>query len=170
MAEEQNKLIVFESKSIRRVWHNEEWWYSILDIVEILAETSNASDYFKKMRRRDEELKTFVGTNCPPLAMLGESGKTRKTLAGNTESIFRIIQSIPSKKAEPFKQWLAKVGHERIQEIENPELAAERARQYYRDLGYSDDWIETRLQFYTPCFQYTFYRAFDTQNAANPYL
>ncbi len=144
--EEQKKLVVFESKTIRRVWHHEEWWFSILDIVEILAETPNSSDYFKKMRKRDEELKSYVGTNCPPLEMIGESGKKRKTLAGNTEHIFRIIQSIPSKKAEPFKQWLAKVGYERIQEIENPELAAERARQYYRDLGYSDEWIEKRMQ------------------------
>jgi len=146
MNEDQNKLIVFQEKEIRRVWHNDEWYFSILDIVEVLAETSNPSDYFKKMRKRDEALKSFVGTNCPHVAMEGKTGKKRKTLVANTEGIFRIIQSIPSPKAEPFKQWLAKVGYERVQEIENPELAAERARQYYRELGYDEDWIAKRMQ------------------------
>ncbi|MBK7938484.1 MAG: Bro-N domain-containing protein [Lewinellaceae bacterium] len=146
MKEEQNKIVVFQEKQIRRVWHLGEWWFSVLDVVEILAETNNPTDYFKKMRKRDEELQAFVGTNCPQVEMKGTTGKRRKTLVANTESLFRIIQSIPSPKAEPFKRWLAKVGYERVQEIENPELAAERARQYYRDLGYDEKWIETRLQ------------------------
>ncbi len=146
MEVEQNKIIIFQEKQIRRVWYKEEWYFSVLDVVEVLAETSNATDYFKKMRKRDEQLHAFVGTNCPQVEMMGTAGKKRKTLVANTETIFRIIQSIPSPKAEPFKQWLAKVGYERVQEIENPELAAERARQYYRDLGYDEKWIETRLQ------------------------
>ncbi|MFN0035710.1 MAG: Bro-N domain-containing protein [Saprospiraceae bacterium] len=146
MDQEQNKIVVFQEKQIRRVWHKEEWHFSILDVIEVLAETSNATDYFKKMRKRDVGLQTYIGTNCPQVEMAGVSGKKRKTLVANTQGIFRIIQSIPSPKAEPFKLWLAKVGYERIQEIENPELAAERARQYYRDLGYDEKWIETRLQ------------------------
>jgi DNA-damage-inducible protein D len=144
--EQDNKIIIFQEKEIRRVWHNEEWFYAVLDVIEVLAETPNATDYFKKMRQRDAQLKAYVGTNCPQVEMVGTGGKKRKTIAANTENLFRIIQSIPSPKAEPFKLWLAKVGYERIQEIENPELAAERARQYYRDLGYDEAWIETRLQ------------------------
>lgn len=143
--DEQDKIIVFQEKQIRRVWHNNEWYFSVIDVIEVLTETSNPTDYLKKMRKRDEELKSFIGTNCPQVAVEGTGGK-RKTLVANTQSLFRIIQSIPSRNAEPLKLWLAKVGYERVQEIENPELAAERARQYYRDLGYDDKWIETRLQ------------------------
>lgn len=144
--EHAHKIVVFQEKEIRRVWHNEEWYFSILDIVEVLTGSNNPTDYLKKMRKRDEALKTFIGTNCPQVEMVGTSGNKRKTLAANTEGIFRIVQSIPSPKAEPFKLWLAKVGYERIQEIENPELAAQRARQYYRDLGYDEGWIDKRLQ------------------------
>ena len=143
---EPNKLIAFESKTIRRVWHNEEWWFAIIDVVGALTDSSNPADYFKKMRRRDEGLKTYVGTNCPPLEMEGETGKKRKTLAGNLEAIFRIIQSIPSKKAEPFKQWLAQTGSERVEETENPELIIERFRELYRGRGYSDEWKEERIR------------------------
>lgn len=102
MKEEQNKIVVFQEKQIRRVWHLGEWWFSVLDVVEILAETNNPTDYFKKMRKRDEELQAFVGTNCPQVEMKGTTGKRRKTLVANTESLFRIIQSIPSPKAEPL--------------------------------------------------------------------
>lgn len=144
--EEHAKIVVFQEKQIRRIWHSDEWWFSVLDVVGLLAETANPTDYFKKMRKRDIELHSFVGTNCPQLEMAGASGKKRKTLVANTETMFRIVQSIPSPKAEPFKLWLAKVGYERVQEIENPELAAERARQYYRDMGYDEKWIETRIQ------------------------
>lgn len=146
MSDETNKIIIFQEKEIRRVWHEEEWWFAVADVVEILTNTSNVRQYIKKMRNRDEQLNSKWGTICTPLGMIAKDGKKRKVNAANTEGIFRIIQSIPSPKAEPFKQWLAKVGYERIQEIENPELAAERARQYYRDLGYSEDWIETRLK------------------------
>lgn len=143
---EQNKLVVFQEKEIRRVWHNDEWWFAVADIVETLSDTSNVRQYIKKMRSRDEQLNSKWGTICTPLQMIAKDGKKRKVNASNMEGLFRIIQSIPSSKAEPFKQWLAKVGYERVQEIENPELAAERARQYYQDLGYSEDWINKRLQ------------------------
>lgn len=142
----QDKLIVFQEKNIRRVFHNEEWWFSVSDIIEVLTDTKDVRQYIKKMRKRDESLNFKWGTICTPLQLIAKDGKKRKTNCANTEGIFRLIQSIPSPKAEPFKQWLAKVGYERIQEIENPELAAERARQYYRDLGYDENWIEKRLQ------------------------
>lgn len=144
--EQENKLVVFEDKQIRRIWHNEEWWFSVLDVIEVLTDTADPSQYFKRMRQRDEALKTYVGTNCTQIALEGKTGKKRNTTIGNTEHVFRIIQSIPSPKAEPFKQWLAKVGYERVQEIENPELAAQRAREYYQALGYNDEWIDKRLQ------------------------
>lgn len=146
MSEEQNKLIVFESKEIRRTWHNEEWWFAVADIVEVLTDSKDVRQYIKRMRSRDEQLNANWGTICTPLEMTAKDGKERKVNAATMEGIFRIIQSIPSSKAEPFKQWLAKVGYERIQEIENPELAAERARQYYQELGYDEDWITKRLQ------------------------
>lgn len=143
--DEQNKLVVFESKEIRRTWHNKEWFFVIVDIVGALSESKNPSGYIKDMRRRDKELSKGWGQIATPLSVETKGGK-QKMNCTNTEGIFRIIQSIPSKKAEPFKKWLAKVGYERIQEIENPELAAERARQYYKDLGYNDTWIDARLQ------------------------
>lgn len=146
MEKGQDKLIVFESKEIRRVWHQEEWWFAVADIVEILTDSKDVRQYIKRMRQRDEALNLYWGTNCTLLEMVAKDGKKRKITAANTETIFRIIQSIPSKRAEPFKQWLAKVGYERVQEIENPELAAERARQYYQALGYSEDWISKRMQ------------------------
>jgi len=146
MSDRADKLIVFEDKEIRRIWHNEEWYYSVSDVVEILTETRDVRQYIRKMRKRDEELASKWSTICTLVPMIAKDGKNRRVSATNTEGVFRIIQSIPSKKAEPFRQWLAKVGYERIQEIENPELAAERARQYYRDLGYNEDWIIKRLQ------------------------
>ncbi len=144
-SEKQNKIIVFESKSIRSTWHNNEWWYAIADIVSILTDSKNPTGYLKDMRRRDKELAKGWGQIATPLSIETKGGKQRVNCA-NTEGIFRIIQSIPSPKAEPFKRWLAKVGYERVQEIENPELAAERARKYYQELGYSDDWIAKRIQ------------------------
>ena len=143
--EEQNKLIVFQEQEVRRTWHNEEWWFVVNDVVQILTDSKNVGDYIKKMRKRDEELSKGWGEIVTPLSIETKGGKQRMNCA-NTEGIFRIVQSISSPKAEPFKKWLAKVGYQRIQEIENPELAAERARQYYKDLGYSDTWIDTRLQ------------------------
>ena len=145
--EKQNKLVVFESKKIRRVWHNEEWWYAIVDIIEILTESKRPRKYWSDLKRKlkDEglvQLSEIIGQ----LKIESSDGKKYKTDCANTQSIFRIIQSIPSRKAEPFKQWFAQVAHERVQEIENPALAAERARLYYKEQGYSDEWIATRLQ------------------------
>ena len=141
-----NKLIVFENKKIRRTWFKDEWYFSIVDIVQALTESKNPSDYLKKIRKRDEELGFYIGTNCPLVEMQTYTGKNRITLAGNTKNIFRIIQSIPSKKAEPFKQWLALVGYERIQEIENPELGQNRIKEYYELKGYPKQWIDKRLR------------------------
>lgn len=142
----QNKLVVFQDKEIRRAWHNDEWYYSLVDIVAVLSESKNPTDYLKKIRKRDEELKSYIGTNCPQVEMQTASGKNRKTLSGNTKDVFRLIQSIPSKKAEPFKQWLAQVGKERLDEIENPELAQERMKTIYEQKGYPQDWIDKRLR------------------------
>ena len=139
-------LIVFQDKRIRRVWFKEQWYFSIVDIVEVLTDSINPTDYVKKLRKRDLELGSYLGTNCPQVDMLTSSGKLRITLAGNTKDIFRLIQSIPSRRAEPFKLWLSQVGHERIQEIENPELAQERMKEIYEQKGYSKSWIDKRLR------------------------
>ncbi len=146
MKNEQEKLIVFQGIKVRRAWHNNEWYYSLVDIVAVLTESKNPTDYLKKIRKRDEELKTYIGTNCPHVEMLTISGKNRKILAGNTKDAFRLIQSIPSKKAEPFKRWLAQVGKERLDEIENPKLAQERMKEIYEQKGYPKEWIDKRLR------------------------
>lgn len=141
-----NKLVLFQSKNIRRVWRDNEWYYSVVDIVGVLTNSSNPTDYLKKLRKRDVELGMYLGTNCPQVEMLTESGKIRKTLSGNTANILRLMQSIPSPKAEPFKRWLAEVGKERLDEIENPELAQERMKAMYEKKGYPKDWIDKRLR------------------------
>lgn len=147
MSNEQNKLVVFQEKHIRRIWQKEEWWFSIIDVIAVLTESKNPQNYWYTMKNRlKKEGSGQTLTNCKGLKMLAQDGRMRKTDCANTETMFRLIQSIPSPNAEPFKQWLAKVGYERVQEIENPELAAERARQYYKELGYSDEWIATRLK------------------------
>lgn len=138
-------IAVFKGKEIRRTLHKNEWWFSVADVVEVLTETPNATDYIKKMRKRDEELSKGWGQIVTPLWLDTEGGKQQVNCA-NTEGIFRIIQSIPSPKAEPFKRWLAKVGYERVQEIEDPELATKRTRALYKAKGYSDDWIEKRMR------------------------
>jgi DNA-damage-inducible protein D len=147
MREEQNKIIVFQDKQIRRIWLNDEWWFSVVDVIEVLTESSNPRRYWSDLKRKIQmEGLTQLYEKIVQLKLESSDGKKYTSDCANTETMFRIIQSIPSPKAEPFKQWLAKVGYERVQEIENPELAAERARQYYRDLGYDEKWIETRLQ------------------------
>ena len=123
-----------------------KWYFSVVDIVSVLTDSANPTDYLKKVRKRDSELGLFMGTNCPQVEMLTDTGKKRKTLAANVQALFRIIQSIPSPKAEPFKLWLAKVGYERVQEIENPELAQERMKELYEQKGYPKDWIDKRLR------------------------
>jgi len=146
--EKENSIKLFEQKQVRTYWNEneEKWYFSVQDIVEILSESKDVKQYIKKMRNRNPELNANWGTICTPLAMLAADGKKRKIQASDTEGILRIIQSIPSKKAEPFKQWLAKVGAERINEIEDPELAFERAMETYLKKGYSKDWINQRLK------------------------
>ena len=138
---------LFESKKIRSHWDEEQekWYFSVVDVVEVLTESTNPTDYLKKLRKRDPELGIYIGTNCPQVEMVTESGKKRKTLAGSTQEIFRIIQSIPSPKAEPFKQWLAKVGYERMQEISDPAQSLDRARENWQKLGRSEKWIQQRM-------------------------
>ncbi|MBN2487507.1 MAG: Bro-N domain-containing protein [Methanosarcinaceae archaeon] len=145
----EKSLIVFQDKKIRRLWHNEEWFFSVVDIAAVLTEqvdAQKARKYWNKLSQRLRDEGSEVVTNCHRLKLLAEDGKLRKTDCANTKTIFRIIQSIPSPKAEPFKQWLAKVGYERIQEIENPELAQDRVKDYYELKGYPADWIEKRLR------------------------
>ena len=143
-----DKIKLFEQQQIRTHWdaENEEWYFSVVDVVEVLTDSANPTDYLKKMRKRDPELATFMGTNCPQIEMITKTGKRRKTLAANTRQVFRILQSIPSAKAEPFKQWLAEVGNDRIEEIMDPEKALLRCADYYRAKGYSEGWINQRLQ------------------------
>ena len=143
---EENALVVFQGVKVRRTWHNEEWWFSVFDIVIALTDSRDPKQYVKKMRQRDEPLNSNWGTICTPLEMTALDGKKRKVNCVNTAGAFRIIQSIPSSKAEPFKLWLSKVGYERVQEIENPELAQERMKKLYEQKGYSKEWIEKRLR------------------------
>ncbi len=142
---DNTKIALFKGRKIRRTLHNNEWWFVVNDVVEALTDTPNVSDYIKKFRHRDEELSKGWGQIVTPL-LIDTEGGAQKLNCANTEGIFRIIQSIPSPKAEPFKRWLAKVGYERVQEIENPELATKRTRLLYKLKGYSDDWIEKRMR------------------------
>lgn len=143
-----SSIKLFESKKIRSVWDEteEKWYFSVQDVVEVLTETIDAKDYIKKMRKRDPLLNDNWGTICPLVEMIAADGKKRKIQASDAKGLLRIIQSIPSPKAEPFKLWLAQVGSERLDEIENPELASQRARELYKLKGYSDDWIEKRMR------------------------
>ena len=140
------KIIVFETASIRRTLHNGEWYFSVEDVITALTDSADPKQYIKKMRTRDDALNSNWGTICTPLPMTAADGKQRKVQTATAEGIFRIIQSIPSPKAEPFKRWLAKVGYERVQEIEDPELATQRTRALYKAKGYSDAWIEKRMR------------------------
>jgi len=137
--------IIFQEKEIRRVWHKDEWWFVIIDVVEVLTDSVQPEGYIKDLRRRDEELSKGWGQIATPLGVKTKGGIQNINCA-NVEGLLRIIQSIPSPKAEPFKRWLAKVGYERIQEIENPELAQERMKKIYEMKGYSKEWIDKRLR------------------------
>lgn len=142
-----SNIKAFENKKIRTEWNEQEedWYFSLVDVVAVLTDTANPTDYLKKMRKRDVELGTYLGTNCPQVEMIGQNGLKRKVLAGNTKAVLRLIQSIPSKKAEPFKIWLAQVGSERLDEIVDPQKAIDRAIATYREKGYSEEWITQRM-------------------------
>ncbi len=143
--ETKNALVVFNGTTIRRTWFNEEWWFVAADIIAVLTESSDPAGYLKDMRRRDEGFAQGWGQIAIPLP-IQTSGGIQNLNCVSTKGAFRLIQSIPSPKAEPFKQWLAKVGYERIQEIENPELAQARMKELYKAKGYSDEWIEKRVR------------------------
>ncbi len=144
---EETKIALFNGKQIRKVIYNNEWWFSVVDIIEALTESTQPSKYWTAMKARTtEEEGIQLSTICRQLKLLSSDGKKYETDCANTEGIFRIIQSIPSPKAEPFKRWLAKVGYERVQEIEDPELATKRTRALYKAKGYSEDWIEKRMR------------------------
>jgi len=142
----ENKLVVFKGKEIRRILHNNEWWFSVVDVCEVLTGSADAGAYWRKLKQRLKAEGSEVVTFCHGLKLIAPDGKMRQTDSANTEGIFRIIQSIPSPKAEPFKRWLAKVGYERVQEIDDPELASKRTKAIYRAKGYSDAWIEKRMR------------------------
>ena len=143
-----SNIKLFQDKKIRSVWNDDEeqWYFSIVDVVEALTNSNDPKQYIKRMRSRDEALNSNWGTICTPLEMIAIDGKRRKVQTANVKGLFRIIQSIPSPKAEPFKQWLAQVGYERMLEIENPELAQERMKELYEKKGYPKDWIDKRLR------------------------
>lgn len=141
-----NRLIVFQNKEIRRIWHMEEWYFSIVDIVGALTDSVNAGAYWRKLKQRLNQEGGQIVTFCHGLKLEAADGKFYKTDCANVKGLFRIIQSIPSPKAEPFKQWLAQVGYDRVQEIENPELAQERMKELYEQKGYPKDWIDKRLR------------------------
>jgi len=144
--ESEKALVVFQDKRIRRIWHNSEWHFSVIDTVEALTDSSNPRNYWNMLKNRELEHGIELSTFCVQLKLPSADGKSYQTDCANVKSLFRIIQSIPSRKAEPFKLWLAKVGYERVQEIENPELAQKRMRGTYKAKGYSDDWIEKRIR------------------------
>ena len=148
---ETTRIALFKGRKIRKTIHNNEWWFVINDVIESLTDSSDPAQYFKRLKQRDEELAKLTNKGgvqfVPPLMLEVETaGGGQKMYCWNTEGIFRLVQSIPSPKAEPFKRWLAKVGYERVQEIENPELATKRTRMLYKLKGYSEDWIEKRMR------------------------
>jgi len=144
----ETAIKLFENRQVRTVWNEdeEEWYFSVVDVVGVLTDSVNPTDYLKKLRKRDELLGEYLGTNCPQVEMKNETGKSRKTLAANVKDLFRIIQSIPSPKAEPFKQWMAQIAKERLEQLQDPERSIEQAMTDYKRLGYSDNWINQRLK------------------------
>ncbi len=141
-------LVLFETKQVRRVWSegDQKWYFAIQDVLEILTGSADVKQYVKKLKSRDPELTSNWGTICTLVGMTAADGIQRKIQAANIEGLLRLIQSVPSPKAEPFKRWLARVGYERLQEIENPELASKRIREIYQQKGYSAAWIEKRMR------------------------
>jgi prophage antirepressor-like protein len=148
MSKKETALKIFQEQSVRTHWDEkqEKWFFSVQDVVQILTDSQDVKQYIKRVKSRDSELNANWGTICTPVGMIAADGKMRKIQASDTEGLFRIIQSIPSPKAEPFKRWLAKVGADRIEETENPELAFDRAMETYLKKGYSKEWINQRLK------------------------
>ena len=146
-AEAQGKIIVFGARQIRRVWVDDQWYFSVVDIVGALTDSASPRKYWDAMKRREQEATGLqLSTLCRQLKLTAADGKSYMTEVVDTENAFRIIQSIPSPKAEPFKRWLAQVGYQRVQEIENPELAQQRMKELYKEKGYPADWIEKRMR------------------------
>jgi prophage antirepressor-like protein len=145
---QETAIKIFENRQVRTIWNEEEeeWYFSVVDVVGVRTDSVNPTDYLKKLRKRDELLGEYLGTNCPQVEMKTETGKKRKILAANVKDLFRIIQSIPSPKAEPFKLWMAEVAKERLDQLQDPELSIELAMTDYKRLGYSDNWINQRLK------------------------
>src|SRR5476651_627950 len=143
----ETKIAIFKGKGIRKIIHDNEWWFSVVDVIEVLTDSVNPRDYWYRMKIRvKDEDGIELSTICRQLKLESSDGKKYETDCANTEGMFRIIQSIPSPKAEPLKRWLAKIGYERIQEIENPELATKRTKLLYKLKGYPDNWIEKRMR------------------------
>lgn len=142
----EERIVVFQEQAIRRTWHEQEWWFSVVDVCAVLTDSRDAGAYWRKLKQRLGAEGSEVVTFCHGLKLEAPDGKQRVTDCANTEGLFRIIQSIPSPKAEPFKRWLAQVGYERVKEIEDPELASARARELYEAKGYPKDWIEKRMR------------------------
>jgi DNA-damage-inducible protein D len=140
--EHAHKVAIFQERQVRRVWHNEEWYFSVVDIIGVLTESIEPRNYWATLKKREPQLLTV----CQQLKMAAQDGRNRSTDVANTEGVFRIIMSVPSQNAEPFKLWLAQIGKERIEEIENPEIGFERLKEIYRTKGYTEEWIETRLK------------------------
>lgn len=145
--QDSTKIAIFKGKEIRKIIYKNEWWFSVIDVVEVLTGTDRPRKYWNDLKKKlIKEGYVEVSEKIGQLKLEAPDGKLRETDCGNTETIFRIIQTIPSSKAEPFKRWLARVGYERVQEIEDPELATKRTRALYKAKGYSDDWIEKRMR------------------------
>ena len=143
----KDALVVFQDRKIRKIWHNNRWHFSVVDVVEALTDSTDAKDYWYRLKKREMESGGIeLSTFCRQLKLPSADGKYYLTDCANTKDMFRIIQSIPSRKAEPFKQWLAQVGHERVEEIQDPELAQKRMKELYRQKGYSEDWVEKRVR------------------------
>ncbi len=144
---DEKALVVFQGKAIRRIWIDDRWFFSVVDIIGVLTDSVNPRDYWYRMKKREQKLSGIeLSTFCRQLKLPSSDGKSYETECADTERVFRIIQSIPSKNAEPFKRWLAKVGYERIQEIEDPELAQRRMKELYRQKGYSEECLEKRVR------------------------
>lgn len=143
---DNKKIAIFKKKEIRKTIYENEWWFSVVDVCGALTDSRDPGAYWRKLKQRLKSEGSEVVTNCHGLKLEASDGKKYRTDCANTEGIFRLVQSIPSPKAEPFKRWLAKVGYERVQEIEDPELATKRTRALYKAKGYSDDWIEKRMR------------------------